>query len=140
MGNHFFANFDCVILDVANVKIGDHVMFGPKINLFTAGHPVDSGVRNSGLEFGREITVGDNVWIGGNTTVNPGVSIGDNTVIGSGSVVTKEIPANVIAAGNPCRVIRQLNEADTIFWKQRQTDYWAEAIRINQNGMEQMND
>lgn len=139
IGEHFFANFDCVILDVADVTIGHHVMFGPKVNLFTAGHPVDPTVRSSGLEFGLAITIGDNVWIGGNATINPGVSIGNNTIIGSGSVVTKDIPDNVIAAGNPCRIIRQVTAADTRLWEQRQRTYWAE-ITTNKHGMEQLDD
>lgn len=125
VGENFYANFNCVILDVAYVEIGDNVMFGPKVNLFTAGHPVDADVRISGLEFGRKIVIGDNVWLGGNTTVNPGVKIGRNTVIGSGSVVTKDIPENVIAAGNPCRVIRPITKEDTEFWEKQQTTYWA---------------
>lgn len=137
IGEGFFANFDCVILDVAPVTIGHNVMFGPKVNLFTAGHPLDSEVRISGLEFGQAIQIGDNVWIGGNSTVNPGITIGENTVIGSGSVVTKDIPANVIAAGNPCRVIREITEADSLYWQERQTAYWAEMDKLNQDGLEQ---
>ncbi|MGX7417845.1 sugar O-acetyltransferase [Carnobacterium gallinarum] len=129
IGENFYANFDCVILDVAAVEIGRNVMFGPKVNLFTAGHPVDPAVRISGLEFGRKITIGDNVWIGGNTSVNPGVKIGANTVIGSGSVVTKDIPENVIAAGNPCRVLRQITAKDTEFWEKQQKSYWADATK-----------
>lgn len=126
IGEHFYANFDCVMLDVAKITIGKNVMFGPRVCLFTAGHPIDAIVRNSGLEFGRAITIEDNVWIGGNTTVNPGVTIGENVIIGSGSVVTKDIPANTIAAGNPCRVIREITQEDEKYWQEKQSQYWAE--------------
>ena len=126
IGNNFYANFDCVFLDVAHITIGENVMFGPKVNLLTPGHPIDAVVRNSGLEFGKEIHIGDNVWLGGNVTVNPGVTIGNNTIIGSGSVVTKNMPDNVIAAGNPCRVIREINETDKAFWEKEQQKYWDE--------------
>ena len=104
VGNNFYANFDCVILDVCKVEIGENVMFAPKVCIYTAGHPIDAEIRNSGLEFGKSVKIGNNVWIGGSAVINPGVTIGDNVVIGSGSVVTKDIPDNVIAVGNPCRV------------------------------------
>lgn len=126
IGNHFYANFDCLMIDVAAITIGDNVMFGPRVCLYTAGHPIDSIVRNSGLEFGTPITIGNNVWVGGSAVVNPGVTIGDNTVIGSGSVVTKDIPANTIAAGNPCRVIRKITQEDKKNWEDQQTLYWSE--------------
>jgi maltose O-acetyltransferase len=117
IGENFYANYDCIIIDVAPVKIGNNVMFGPRVCLYTAGHPIDAEVRNSLLEFGKPITVGDNVWIGGNTVVNPGVTIGNNCVIGSGSVVTKDIPDGVIAAGNPARVIRAITDEDKQYWQ-----------------------
>ncbi|HCM89074.1 MULTISPECIES: sugar O-acetyltransferase [Vagococcus] len=126
IGNNFYANFDCCFLDVANITIGENVMFGPKVNLLTPGHPLDVTVRNSGLEYGKEIKIGDNVWLGGNVTVNPGVTIGNNTVIGSGAVVTKDIPDNVVAAGNPCKVIRTIGEEDKTYWKNKQKAYWKE--------------
>lgn len=112
IGDNFYANYDCMIVDVCEVTIGDNVLFGPHVCVFTAGHPIDAVVRNSGLEFGKKIKIGNNVWIGGNTVINPGVSIGDNTVIGSGSVVTKDIPSNVVAVGNPCKVIREITPND----------------------------
>ena len=112
VGNNFMANYNCIILDVAKVTIGDDVMFGPNVSILTAGHPVYASSRNSGYEYGMEITIGNSIWIGGNTVVNPGVQIGDNTVIGSGSVVTRDIPGNVIAVGNPCKVLRQITEED----------------------------
>lgn len=118
VGDNFYANFNLTILDSAPVTIGDNVMFGPNVSLFTPGHPIDADYRNKAWEYAKPITVGDNVWIGGNTVVNPGVSIGDNTVIGSGSVLTKDIPANVVAAGNPCKVLRPISERDkTYFFK-----------------------
>lgn len=126
IGNNFYANFDCIFLDVAEIIIGQNVLFGPKVNLLTPGHPVDAVIRNSGLEFGRKIVIGDNVWVGGSVVVNPGVTIGDNTIIGSGSVVTKDIPANVIAAGNPCRVIRTITDEDQQYWDKKQKEYWQE--------------
>lgn len=123
IGNNFFANFNCVILDVAKVTIGDHVMFGPNVSLYTAGHPLHPVSRRSGYEYGIEITIGDNVWLGGNVVVNPGVKIGSNVVIGSGSVVTKDIPDGVFAAGNPCRVIREITEEDrTYYYRDRKFD------------------
>lgn len=123
VGDNFVANYNCVILDVAKVRIGDNVMFGPNVSLFTAGHPVHPGSRNSGYEYGIGITIGNNVWIGGHTAVNPGINIGNNAVIGSGSVVTKDIPDNVVAVGNPCRVVRTITEEDRHFYyKDRKFD------------------
>ena len=110
--NNFFANYNCTILDVAKVKIGDNCQMAPNVAIYTAGHPVHPDTRNSGYEYGIEVTIGDNVWIGGNTVICPGVHIGNNVVIGAGSVVTKDIPDMVIAAGNPCRVIREITEED----------------------------
>ena len=112
IGSHFFANYNCTILDCAKVSIGNHVLFGPNVSLFTACHPVHAELRNTGYQHALPITIGDNVWIGGNTVINAGVTIGVNTVIGSGSVVTKDIPANVVAFGNPCRVSREITEQD----------------------------
>ena len=112
LGDNFYANYNLIILDCAPVYIGDNVMIGPNVSLFTAGHPVHPEPRTAGWEFAKPIAIGDNVWIGGHTVINPGVTIGKNTVIGSGSVVTKDIPENVVAAGNPCRVIREITDAD----------------------------
>lgn len=125
VGENFYANFDCIILDVNKVIIGDNVMFGPRVNVFTAGHPVDAEIRAEGLEYGYQITIGSNVWVGGNSTINPGVTIGDNVVIGSGSVVTKDIPSNVVAAGNPCRVIREITDKDKEFWQKQREEYFS---------------
>lgn len=109
LGNNVFFNFNCVVLDVAWVTIGDNVLFGPNVQLYTATHPLDAQQRRSGLEAGYPITIGNDCWIGGSVIVNPGITIGERSVIGAGSVVTKDIPADVFAAGNPCQVIRHLN-------------------------------
>lgn len=124
VGNNFYANFDCIILDVAKVTIGDNVFFAPRVGVYTAGHPIDAGVRNTLLEFGKPVTIGNNVWVGGNVVINPGVTIGNNVVIGSGAVVTKDIPDNVIAAGNPCRVLREITEEDTQYWEKLKEEYY----------------
>lgn len=110
LGEHFYANYNCVILDCAPVTFGDNVFIAPNCSFYTAGHPVDWPTRNSGLEFAYPITVGDNVWIGGSVTVLPGVTIGSGAVIGGGSVVTHDIPPNVVAVGNPCKVIRTIEQ------------------------------
>jgi len=123
VGKNFYANFDCIFLDVNTITIGDNVMFGPRVGLYTAGHPIDKDIRISGLEYGLPITIGNNVWIGGNVVVMPGVHIGDNTIIGSGSVVTKDIPSDVIAAGNPCKVIRKITTEDKIYWEGKKKIY-----------------
>ncbi|GGH24418.1 sugar O-acetyltransferase [Sphingobacterium alkalisoli] len=116
IGENFYANYNLTVLDCAPVRIGDNVMIAPNVSLFTAGHPIHHELRNTGLEYAIPITIGDNVWIGGNTVINPGVTIGENTVIGSGSVVTKDIPANVVAVGNPCRILRTITEEDKHYY------------------------
>ncbi len=122
-GDNFYANTGCVMLDVAKITIGSNVLFGPHVYLLTAGHPIHPESRNSRYEYGIPITIGDNVWIGGNCTVLPGITIGNNVVIGAGSVVTKDIPDNVCAAGNPCKVIREITEADKpYYFKNRKFD------------------
>ncbi len=110
VGKNFFANFNMVVLDEARVVFGDNVFIGPNCGFYTAGHPIDPIERNKGLEFARPIIVGNNVWIGANVTVVPGVTIGDNCVIGAGSVVTKDIPDNTVAVGNPCKVIKSIDK------------------------------
>lgn len=112
IGENFYMNVNGVILDGARVSFGDNVFIAPNCGFYTAGHPLDTEQRNQGFEYAFPITVGNNVWIGADVTVLPGVSIGDDTVIGAGSVITKDIPSGVLAAGNPCRVIRKLSEAD----------------------------
>lgn len=123
VGKNFFANYNCTIIDVAKVTIGDNCQMAPNVAIYTAGHPVHPAARNTAYEYGIEVTIGDNVWIGGNTVILPGVHIGNNAVIGAGSVVTKDIPDNVIAAGNPCRVIRSITEEDRkYYYKDREFD------------------
>ncbi|HEX8315135.1 MAG TPA: sugar O-acetyltransferase [Flavisolibacter sp.] len=111
IGERVFFNFNCVVLDVAPVTIGSRTMCGPNVQLYTATHPMNHVERASGVEYAKPIVIGDDVWLGGNVVVCPGVTIGSRTVIGAGSVVTKDIPADVFAAGNPCKVIKQLSEA-----------------------------
>jgi maltose O-acetyltransferase len=108
LGDKVFFNFNCVVLDVMAVKIGSYTMFGPNVQIYTATHPLDAAERRRGLEFAKPITIGDDVWVGGSAVICPGVTIGSRAIIGAGSVVTRDIPADVFAAGNPCRVIRSI--------------------------------
>lgn len=117
VGKNFYANYDCIIIDAGNVVIGDNVFLGPRVCIYTAGHPIDAEIRNKHLEYGKKVCIGNSVWIGGNSVVNPGVTIGDNVVIGSGSIVTKDIPSGVVAAGNPCKIIRMITEEDRKYWE-----------------------
>lgn len=107
IGDNFYANHNLVILDGAEVTVGNNVMVGPNCGFYTAGHPINAEQRSSGLEYAKPIKIGNNVWIGGNVCIMPGVTIGDDVVIGGGSVVTKDIPSGVVAAGNPCKVLRK---------------------------------
>ncbi len=116
VGEFFFANYNFTVLDVAKVTIGNNAHIGPNVSLYTSGHPIHPDSRNSGYSYGIPITIGNNVWIGGSTVILPGVTIGDNVVIGAGSVVTKDIPENMIAVGNPCKVIREITEADRDYY------------------------
>jgi maltose O-acetyltransferase len=111
LGERVYFNFNCVILDVCEVRIGDFTFFGPAVQIYTATHPMDARLRRS-QEFGIPVTIGSDVWVGGGAIICPGVTIGSRTVIGAGSVVTRDIPDDVLAAGNPCRVIRQIMEED----------------------------
>ena len=110
LGRKVFFNFNCVVLDVAPVTIGDHVLFGPAVQIYTATHPLDAARRRAGLESGKPVVIGADVWVGGGAIVCPGVEIGARSIIGAGSVVTRDIPPDVFAAGNPCRVVRSLLE------------------------------
>ena len=123
VGKNFFANYNLTVLDVAKVRIGDNAQIAPNVSIYTAGHPIHPDSRNSGYEYGIEVSIGDNVWIGGNAVIMPGVTIGNNAVIGAGSVVTRDIPDNVIAAGNPCRIIREITDSDRdYYYKDRKFD------------------
>ncbi|SIQ95826.1 maltose O-acetyltransferase [Haladaptatus litoreus] len=108
VGDGFFANFDCVILDVCRVEIGQNCLLGPGVHIYTATHPIDAQTRIEGPEYGKPVTIGDNVWIGGRAIINPGVTIGDNVVISSGAVVTDDVPDDVVVGGNPAKVIKEL--------------------------------
>lgn len=108
IGDRTFVNFDCVLLDCNRITIGDEVQIAPGVHIYTATHPIDAKTRRSGVEYALPVSIGDGVWLGGGAIICPGVTIGENTVVGAGSVVTRDLPANVVAAGSPCRVIRQL--------------------------------
>lgn len=117
IGNNFYANFDCVMLDGGGISIGDNVLFGPKVGIYTSNHAMDAWERSHGACYAKPVKIGNNVWIGAGVHINQGVTIGDNTIIGSGSVVTKNIPSNVVAAGVPCKVIREITDADKTGYK-----------------------
>lgn len=137
VGKNFYANYNCTILDVGKVVIGDNCLLAPNVAIYTAGHPLHPDSRNSMYEYGIDVYIGNNCWIGGNTVVCPGVHIGDNVVIGAGSVVTKDIPSWSLAAGNPCRVIRQITEADRkYYFKNREFDAqaWAHITQLGFSG------
>lgn len=110
LGEHVFFNFNCVVLDVAKVIIGSHVLVGPNAQIYTASHPLDAGKRRQGLEFGKPVIIGDDVWIGGSAVICPGVTIGEKSIIAAGAVVTKDVPPFAIVGGNPARVIRETSE------------------------------
>ncbi len=123
VGENFFANYNLTLLDVGKITIGKNAQIAPNVSIYTAGHPVHPDSRNTGYEYGIPVTIGDNVWIGGNAVILPGVTIGNNVVIGAGSVVSKDIPDNVIAVGNPCKVIRGITENDRkYYFKDREFD------------------
>lgn len=122
VGDNFHANFDCIMLDAGRIKIGNNVFLGPRVSIYTACCPIYAPVRNEGLEYAKEVCIGDDVWIGGNVTINPGVHIGNNVVIGSGSVVTGDIPDGVVAAGNPCRIIRRISDSDKTYWEEKKAE------------------
>lgn len=123
LGNHVYANFNLTLVDDTHIYIGDYVMIGPNVTLSTAGHPIDPEMRKKVAQFNIPIHINNNVWIGANSVVLPGVSIGENSVIGAGSIVTKDIPANVVAVGNPCKVMREITERDKhYYYKQMRFD------------------
>jgi len=112
IGRNFYANFDCVMLDGGEITIGDHVLLGPRAGIYTSNHAIDPAERVAGGCYAKPVTIGNRVWVGGGVQINQGVSIGDDAIIGSGSVVTRDVPAGVIAAGVPCKVLREITEAD----------------------------
>ena len=122
-GKNVYANYNLTMVDDTHIYVGDNTMIGPNVTIATAGHPIDPALRDVQAQFNMEVHIGKNVWIGGGCVLLPGVSIGDNTVIGAGSIVTKDIPANVVAYGNPCRVIREIGEHDRkYYYRDRKVD------------------
>lgn len=120
VGENFFANYNCIMLDVNKIIIGKNVMLAPGVVITTAGHPIHPESRNSGFEYGKQIKIGNNVWLGANVVINPGVTIGDNVVIGSGSIVIHDIPENVVCVGNPARIVKKITEDDKQFYYKKQ--------------------
>ena len=123
-GNNVYANFNFTVVDDGDIYVGDRVMFGPNVTIATANHPIEPGLRSKAMQYNKSVHIGENVWVGANTVIVPGVTIGKNSVIGAGSVVTKDIPENVVAVGNPCRVLREIGEHDReFFYKQERIDW-----------------
>ena len=122
-GSGIYANSNLTVVDDGHVYVGDQVMFGPNVTIATAGHPVDPALRARGLQYNTDVHIGENVWIGAGVVIMPGVRIGKNSVIGGGSIVTKDVPENVVAVGNPCRVLREINDRDKeYFYKDEKVD------------------
>ena len=124
MGNYVYANFNLTLVDDGNIFIGDKVMFGPNVTVATANHPIFPELRERALQYNRDVHIGNNVWIGAGAVIVPGISIGDNSVIGAGSVVTKDVPPNVVAVGNPCRILREIDEHDREFFYKNEKIDW----------------
>jgi galactoside O-acetyltransferase len=124
MGDYVYANFNLTLVDDGNIYIGDKVMFGPNVTVATANHPIAPELREKQLQYNKDLHIGNNVWIGSGVIIVPGITIGDNSVIGAGSIVTKDIPANVVAYGNPCRIAREINEHDREFFYKKEAIDW----------------
>jgi len=123
-GRNVYANFNLTLVDDTHIYVGDYTMFGPNVTIATAGHPVLPELRRKGYQYNMPVRIGKNCWLGAGAIVLPGITIGDNVVVGAGSVVTKDLPSNVVAVGNPCRVLREVNERDKVFYfKDRKIDY-----------------
>ena len=125
-GNFIYANYNLTLVDDTHIYVGDHTMFGPNVTIATAGHPICPELREKGLQFNMPVRIGRNCWLGAGVIVMPGVTIGDNVVIGAGSVVTKDIPSNVVAVGNPCRVLREVGPKDQEFYYKDRKINWQE--------------
>ncbi|MDF7683040.1 sugar O-acetyltransferase [Lactobacillus sp. ESL0679] len=124
IGNNFYANMDCIFLDVNQIIIGNNVLVGPRVSFYTAGHPTDAQIRQTGLEFGKRIVVSDNVWIGGYAVILPGITIGENAIIAAGAVVTKNVVANTLVGGNPDHLIKHLGKKEHVFWLIEESKYF----------------
>lgn len=124
LGDNVYVNFNLTIVDDADIFVGDRVMIGPNVTIATANHPIAPELRARALQYNRGVTIGQNVWIGAGAIIVPGITIGENTVIGAGSVVTKDIPANVVAAGNPCKVLREIGERERTYFYQNERIDW----------------
>ena len=124
MGDFVYANFNLTLVDDGHIYVGDYTMIGPNVTIATAGHPILPELREKGYQYNMEVHIGKNCWLGSGVVVLPGVTIGDNVVVGAGSIVTKDLPSNVVAVGNPCRVLREMNERDKeYYFKDRKIDY-----------------
>ncbi len=134
LGKNVYTNFGVTFVDDTHIYIGDYTMLGPNVVIATAGHPIEPSLRQKGLQYNMPVTIGRNCWLGAGVIVMPGVTIGDNTVIGAGSIVTKDIPSNVVAVGNPCRVLREVGQHDReYYWRDKKinpADFEAEAVSI----------
>lgn len=125
-GKEVYANFNLTLVDDTHIYVGDYTMFGPNVVVATAGHPLLPELREKGYQYNAPVRIGRNCWIGAGVIIVPGITVGDNVVIGAGSIVTKDIPSNVLAVGNPCRVLREINEHDReYYFKDRKIDYSA---------------
>ena len=124
LGSGIYANFNLTLVDDGHIYVGDKVMFGPNVTIATANHPIDAELRGRGLQYNKDVVIGENTWIGANTVIVPGVTIGKNCVIGAGSIVTKDIPDDVVAVGNPCRVLRKVGERDREFFYKKERIDW----------------
>lgn len=125
-GNNIYANFNLTMVDDTHIYVGDCTMFGPNVTVATAGHPIEPGLRSQGYQYNAPVHIGRNCWIGAGALIMPGVTIGDNTVVGAGSVVTKDLPANVVAVGNPCRILRPVSDRDREFYFRDKRINWDE--------------
>ena len=129
-GNYVYANFNLTIVDDGEVFVGDRVMFGPNVIIATANHPAEPTLREKALQYNKKVHIGENVWIGAGAVIVPGVTIGKNSVIGAGSVVVKDIPDNVVAVGNPCRVLREIGEHDREFFYKNERIDWENLTNV----------
>lgn len=124
VGDNFYANYGLTILDICEVRIGKNALLGPNVHIYAVNHPLDPKVRKTKLEIGMPVTIGDDAWIGGNVTINPGVKLGNNVIVASGAVVTKSFGDNVVIGGNPAKIIREITSEDTKYWQDLEANYY----------------